>query len=81
MAKTLAEMRTNYANAASYATAAWEAARNRIVNNWVESMTKVLGHPPGAQITAKFRAKIERAQYHYGDPETFIRHYDEKMST
>ena len=80
MAKTLAEMRANYQAGGANAEANWNAAKGRMVSNWIDAMTKVLGHPPGPMTTQKFRDKIERARYQYGDAETFIRNFDAKMS-
>lgn len=80
MAKTLQEMRDNYAAGGVDAEANWNAAKGTMSEEWVRSMTEVLGHPPGPQMTAKFRAKIERARYKYGDPDKFIRNFDRAMS-
>jgi hypothetical protein len=81
MAKTVEDMRRNYANSASFAQTNWEASRSRIVAEWREAMTKLLGQPPGPQVTQKFEAKIAAAQYQMGDPDTFIRRYVAKMTS
>ena len=80
MAKTLEDMRRNYANSASFATTNWEAAKSQMVAEWKRSMTELLGQPPGPGVTAKFEAKLAAAQYKMGDPEKFIRNFTQKMT-
>ena len=80
MGKSLAEMEQNYGASQQFAEANWNAAKERMVQDWIEGMTETLGQAPSPRLVEKYRTKIANARYKTGSPQKFIRNYQRAMT-